>query len=306
VLLAIHSALRVLPQFALIEPVGRHCPEAVLRRALKEGGLRAEEAEILAHQLGVELPAEKKQRRLSRLTRKLSWGGNSLLDDADRVPEQRSSARRVLAKLLAIKPKKAAAADDAASVDARRGGSGIMAPRADAHVEHTASRRSLEDIKSASMVQLLSLLNAPSDNGAAADRASVAAWQAQLQQQMAPGQGGLNPGVAQLLGASENALARSKSTPNLAAAAHGGAGGGGHGGGHGAGAEPSSNVELAGEMLRALILKQARSGQPITPRAPSQASAHSSRGGGGDGGAQAQQAGSTSGSGWRGAHRASL
>lgn len=40
VLLAIHSALRVLPQFALIEPVGRHCPENVLRRALKEGGLQ--------------------------------------------------------------------------------------------------------------------------------------------------------------------------------------------------------------------------------------------------------------------------
>jgi hypothetical protein len=52
VLLAVHSALRVLPQFALIEPVGLHSPEAVLRRALKEGGLQPEEAAALAESLG--------------------------------------------------------------------------------------------------------------------------------------------------------------------------------------------------------------------------------------------------------------
>ena len=263
ILLAIHSALRVLPQFALIEPLGRHCPEEVLRRALKEGGLKPEEAAALAAQLGVELPAPKK----GRLRRRLSWRGGANGDEDVTV-----RAGRVLRRLLSLSEHKA----PASAVGASGGGAGghgasadadepLVAPRSasvggghggghhhhDAHhaAASTHHRRSLEEIKSASMADLLRLL--PGAEGGAAAGAGA--------------HGGAS-GPASLARAS---IAASLHGDDGADSQHGGggghgSGGGGHGGGGGANA--SSNVELAGEMLRALILKQARAGQPVTPR----------------------------------------
>jgi hypothetical protein len=282
VLLAVHSALRVLPQFALIEPVGRHCPEAVLRRALKEGGLQPEEAAALAAQLGVELPAERLTVRRRRSWRPPSAAGSERGGPAG---GQESAARRVLRRLLSIKPQRAASvagSDDGSDGGVSDSGSEPGSPLGG----RGGSRRSLEDLKSASMADLLRFLSTsgappgagagagaggagstavtPSAVAAAASTSALAATPKSARSSFvgcgASESGGIDSG--------EGGLRRNKSASSLAAMLQAGAGGGHGGGGHGHGAgEPSSNVELAGEMLRALLLKQARAGQPITPRA---------------------------------------
>jgi hypothetical protein len=292
VLLAVHSALRVLPQFALIEPVGRHCPEAVLRRALKEGGLQPEEAAALAAQLGVELPPEKATPR-----RRLSWRPPSIAGSERSAPAgpPDSAARRVLRRLLSIKPTRGASiagseagdagtASEESSDDEREAPGSAAGPSSG----RAGSRRSLEGLKSASMADLLRLLSnsgvppgstgAPGASSAAATTPSAAAATAaaggllssgtpRSGRSSLPGCGASDGGTLESF---DGQMRRPKSASNLAAMLqHTPGGGHGGGGGHGHGAsEPSSNVELAGEMLRALLLKQARAGQPITPHAP--------------------------------------
>ncbi|KAI8476523.1 MAG: Mlo family-domain-containing protein [Monoraphidium minutum] len=267
VLLAIHSALRVLPQFALIEPIGHHCPQAVLRRALKEGGLQPEEAEALAAELGIELPEDEKKKR--RRGRKDAKG-----------------FKRTLQRILNIKPKPhhgggddgALVAPAAAAHSGGHGGGGHGRRRS--HEAERNRRRSLEDIKTASMGQLLGMLPpAGADAGGAASAAAApaadtgpvaagsafAAWQASVAAAAAAAPGGAPPAAGAGGGGGEG-LPRARSTPNLLARPSAPSAGGGGGGG-----DTSSNVELAGEMLRALILKQARTGQPLTPRTASMA-----------------------------------
>jgi hypothetical protein len=283
VLLAIHSALRVLPQFALIEPIGRHCPEAVLRRALKEGGLRQEEAAALAAQLGVALPGSSPP--ASR------WGWLSLSsaqsvasfqgDDDDRATRE----GRLAARLLGM-----CASSRGATIgsDSGRGssssGSGSDSDGSGSGSERSGPappRRSLENIKSASVAQLLNLL--------AEQPAAVRPWLTQQGEGPAgAGAGGAWAPESPTSSAAPTPYARNGTgTPGgtlqrtsltslagsaAAGAGHARGGGGGHGGGHGGGGgghgggahglrEPSSNVELAGEMLRAIILKQARAEQ---------------------------------------------
>jgi hypothetical protein len=281
VLLAIHSALRVLPQFALIEPIGRHCPEAVLRRALKEGGLQPEEAAALAGQLGVSLPGSQSAapswRRLS-----LSSVASMEARHGD-VPEERAAREsRVAERLLGICAARAATlSNDGGSSDSEApgaGGSGGGGARDGGRA--APPRRSLEGIKSASVGQLLNLL--------AEQPSVVRPWLLQ---------GGGSAEVGGNACAPESPSSSAAPTPHTRAAAAtvaascsspanlqrtslaaslpgshvgpspgrvGGAGAaatGASGAGHGGLREPSSNVELAGEMLRAIILKQARAEQ---------------------------------------------
>jgi hypothetical protein len=115
VLLAVHSALRVLPQFALIGPIGRHCPEAVLRRALKEGGLQPEEAAALAARLGLPLPGSDHPGWASPTRGQGSRSWEQL--------ERTARVRRTLQRLLALRPASGAFADsddDAAAPATRR------------------------------------------------------------------------------------------------------------------------------------------------------------------------------------------
>jgi hypothetical protein len=111
VLLAVHSALRVLPQFALIEPIGRHCPESVLRRALKAGGLRPDEAAGLAAELGLPPQGDDTQ----------SWQRKSWLRT-----QRAARTRRVMQQLLDLKPSADAECDKSRSGRAgpRLGGGG--------------------------------------------------------------------------------------------------------------------------------------------------------------------------------------
>jgi len=91
-LLAIHSALRVLPMFAFIQPIGRHCPEIVLRRAFKEGGLQRDRAASLAAQLGAQLPGDEPPQR--------SHGS----EDGARGEARTERARRTMQRLLELTP----------------------------------------------------------------------------------------------------------------------------------------------------------------------------------------------------------
>ena len=56
VLVVIHSSLYVLPLYALLQPVGSHCPQTVLKRAIK-GGLYPKQMAMIAKAMNLQLEA---------------------------------------------------------------------------------------------------------------------------------------------------------------------------------------------------------------------------------------------------------